>query len=157
MIQYAFFDVDGTLSSPRYLIDGEFGIGTTDAAWAEYCRVHKEDSYEYCYGVAPVRAHAEALKKAGAKLFVLSSIHTDEERDAKTKFVNRVYPGLFDDFFYVWEDARKLTLIQEMAADAQIPLADCELVEDTLNTLFKAATLGITPMHISMLVQEDGE
>lgn len=155
MIRLAFFDVDGTLSAPRYYIDGVMQIGGTARTWIDYCRVHGDDSYEYCYGVKPVREHAEELKKEGVRLFVLSSVMSDYEGPAKTKFVKRVYPDLFEDFFYVHEDDQKLTVIREIAAGEGVSLSECELVEDTLNTLFKAASIGIVPMHVSMLVQED--
>lgn len=155
MIRFAFFDVDGTLSAPRYFIDGKMQIGTTEQAWIDYCQEHREDSYEYCYAVIPVREHAEKLKAEGARLFVLSSIMSELEIDAKTKFVKRLYPDLFEDFFFVWEDKDKLTLIENFAKKEGVDVSECELVEDTLATLFKAATIGITPMHVSMLVQDE--
>lgn len=153
-IKLAFFDIDGTLSVPRYWIDGRFQIGTDEQGWIDYCLEHREDSYEFCYGSAPVRAHAEELKKSGCRLFVLSSIASDLEKDAKTKFAKRMYPGLFEDFFYVHRDLDKLEVIKQMAEENSVTLSECELVEDTLAILFPANRLGIRATHISMLTAE---
>ena len=43
-----FIDVDGTLSSPCYRVDGKFQIGMSDVQWADYCKVNGEDTYEWC-------------------------------------------------------------------------------------------------------------
>ena len=156
-MKLAFFDVDGTLSVPRYFIDGRFQIGTDDRGWIEYCEEHREDSYEFCFGSKPVRAYAEKRKEEGCRLFVLSSIASDLEMDAKTKFVKRVYPGLFEDFFYVRKDLDKLDVIREMAEKNGVELEECELVEDTLAILFPANRLGIRATHISMLTSEEND
>lgn len=151
MIRFAFFDVDGTLSVPRYLIDGEIRIGTTDEGWIEFCETHKENSYDLCHAVPCVKEHAEMLKKNGARLFVLSTVMSPYEKDAKTKFVQEKYPGLFDGFIYVEHDAEKIPVIERFAAENAVKISECELVEDTFATLLKANEKGIVPMHLSML------
>ena len=44
MIKLAFFDVDGTLSAPQYLVNGKLQIGMSDAQWIKYCEDHGEDT-----------------------------------------------------------------------------------------------------------------
>ena len=44
-MQAMFIDVDGTLSSPCYKVNGKFQIGMSDVQWADYCSKHGEDTY----------------------------------------------------------------------------------------------------------------
>ena len=157
MARLVFFDVDGVLSVPRYLIGGRMTIGTTSAKWKAYCELHGEDTYEYCYGVGPVRAYAEKCKAEGARLFVLSAVICEEEAIAKDKFIARCYPGLFESCHYVHEASEKVGFILETAEKEGVPASSCELVEDNLDILFAANTAGITPMHLSMLISEGPE
>lgn len=154
LTKLVFFDVDGVLSVPRYDIGGRMTIGTTSEKWAEYCRIHGEDAYEYCAGVGPVRSYAVRRKQEGARLFVLSAVSCKEEIWAKDKFVERLYPGLFEACFYVNDPADKIPFILKKAEEEKLPVGDCELVEDNLDVLFGANTAGITPMHLSMLIDE---
>ena len=150
-----FFDVDGTLSVPRYDMGGELTIGSTSEEWAAYCRLHGDDTYEFCTGVGPVRAYAEKLKAEGVPIYVLSAVICEEEARAKDKFVGRVYPGLFEACYYVYDPAEKVDFIRKKAEEWGVPLSSCELVEDNLDILFAANTAGIRPMHLSMLIAED--
>jgi hypothetical protein len=154
LTRLVFFDVDGVLSVPRYDMDGRMTIGTTSRKWIEYCRAHGEDTYEYCTGIGPVRAYAEKRKAEGARLFVLSAVACEEEERAKDKFVERLYPGLFEACYYVYEAADKIPFIVKKAEEEGVPVSSCELVEDNLDILFVANTAGITPMHLSMLIDE---
>ena len=157
MDKLVFFDVDGVLSVPRYLIGGRMTIGTTNEKWKEYCRIHGEDTYEYCVGISAVRKYAEKRKAEGARLFVLSAVACEEEERAKDKFVARCYPGLFESCHYVYHSSEKVSFIQETAERMGVPVSSCELVEDNLELLFDANTAGIIPMHLSMLIAEDLE
>ncbi|MBP5295589.1 MAG: hypothetical protein J6Y95_07735 [Lachnospiraceae bacterium] len=154
MTKLVFFDVDGVLSVPRYDIEGRMTIGTTSEKWIAYCRVHGEDTYEYCTGIGPVRAYAEKRKREGARLFVLSAVACEEEARAKDRFIERLYPGLFEACYYVNEAAAKIPFIVKKAEEEGVPVSSCELVEDNLDVLFTANTEGITPMHLSMLIDE---
>ena len=50
-----FFDVDGTLSSPCYNVDGKLQIGMSDEKWAWYCDHYREDAYRWCKPVPQVK------------------------------------------------------------------------------------------------------
>ena len=65
MIKLAFFDVDGTLSAPQYMVNGKLQIGMTDAQWLEYCAAHGEDTYEYCKPVKVVKDPELRQSQAG--------------------------------------------------------------------------------------------
>ena len=68
-----FFDVDGTLSSPCYNVDGKLQIGMSDEKWAWYCDHYREDAYRWCKPVPQVKDYAIKAKAAGAKLYVLTT------------------------------------------------------------------------------------
>ena len=157
MEKLVFFDVDGVLSVPRYLIGGRMTIGTTNEMWKAYCRIHGADTYEYCVGIRAVRAYAEKLKAEGARLFVLSAVACEDEARAKDKFIARLYPGLFEENIYVDDAPDKVPYILKRAEELGVPVSSCELVEDNLELLFVANTAGIIPTHLSMLVAEDPE
>ena len=94
-MELIFFDVDGTLSAPKYLVDGEFRIGMTDAKWLIYCEQNGEDTYQYCEPVPMVKRYAQKRKKDGARLFVLTTCQGEDEFRGKEKFVAQHYPGIF--------------------------------------------------------------
>jgi hypothetical protein len=150
-IRLAFFDVDGTLSVPRYLIDGQMKIGTQDG-WIEYCVTHGADTYNDCLPVEPVRRYAEKLKGNGAELYALSTSQTSYEHAAKQKFLDKHYHGLFADLITVARDEYKQQIIAQMAKLKGLPLTSCELVEDTYATLLVAGETGIRVTHLSMIL-----
>ena len=115
-----FVDVDGTLSSPCYKVDGKFQIGMSDVQWASYCKEHGEDTYEWCRPVMPVKKYALDAKAAGAKLYVLTTSGTQIETEAKRKFIDRYYPGIFDDIYSVEHDNEKVKFIHFFRASITI-------------------------------------
>ena len=62
-MQAMFIDVDGTLSSPCYKVNGKFQIGMSDVQWADYCIKHGEDTYEWCRPVMQVKEYAMKAKE----------------------------------------------------------------------------------------------
>ena len=85
MIKLAFFDVDGTLSAPQYLVNGKLQIGMSDTQWQKYCEEHGEDTYEYCKPVKVVKEYALSKKAQGAVLYVLTSTQGENENKGKRK------------------------------------------------------------------------
>lgn len=154
MTKLAFFDIDGTLSVPVYTINGVTGIGITDSEWFRWSVEKGEDSYEECKGAAPVRAYAEKLKKEGVRLFVLSASSNSYESRAKEKFINRVYPGLFEEMIFTADTDVKLEIIKAVAWREGAELTECELIEDTYKTLLLAGAMGVKATHVISLVSE---
>ncbi len=152
MIKYAFFDVDGTLSSPCYMFDGKLAIATDDDKWAAYCKNMGEDGYKWCRPVPQVGDYAKRLKAQGATLFILTSSSSKEERASKWKFVNTHFPGLFDDIYTVEHDHEKCPIILEKAASLNAAPEECEIVEDTFRILFETAVAGIRSTHITTIL-----
>lgn len=151
-IKLAFFDVDGTLSVPRYRNNGQYVIGFSEEDWVTHCVTSGENAYDDCLPVAPARRHAEALKQAGARLFVLTTSMSEAETAAKKKFIRENFPGLFEEVIAVPSDAEKAGEIRRRAEEAGVSLSACELVEDTYATLLAVLPLGIRGTHISRLV-----
>lgn len=66
-MQAMFIDVDGTLSSPCYKVNGKFQIGMSDVQWADYCSKHGEDTYEWCRPVMQVKEYAMKWQRKKAR------------------------------------------------------------------------------------------
>ncbi len=152
MIKYAFFDVDGTLSSPCYMFDGKLAIATDDDKWAAYCKAMGEDGYRWCRPVEQVGDYAKRLKAKGARLFILTASSSKEETASKWKFINTHFPGLFDEIYSVEHDHEKCLLIQKKAAQLGAALEECEIVEDTFRILFETAVAGIRSTHVTTIL-----
>lgn len=147
----AFFDVDGTLSVPIFKKDDHFEIGFSEEEWKEYCLIHKEDSYEFCKPVLPIKRYAASLKEQGALLYVLTTSGSSNETLAKEKFIATHFPGLFEEVIAVDADKKKLDVIQAKAKDHNVPLEACELVEDTFATLLYVNEYHIKPTHVAAI------
>ena len=153
MIRLAFFDVDGTLSAPYFRQpDGSLDLGLTEEGWLQYCAREKEDAYQYCEPVIPVRAYARKLHAEGALMYVLSKINSPDEIAAKEKFIDIHYPGLFEAVLTVDDDAQKVEVIKRIAGEKGVILSECELVEDTFANLLYAHWEGIRGKHVAHLM-----
>lgn len=149
-----FFDVDGTLSIPQYEApDGRMVIGFPDEDWLRYCKTHGAASYEHCRVVPCTLRYAREQAAQGARLFVLSTVMSGEEAEAKNEFVRRCCPSLFADCIYVREDRQKIREIRRVAEQHGAALSECALVEDSYANLLRAAAEGIEPLHLSMLAE----
>ena len=111
-----FIDVDGTLSSPCYRVDGRFQIGMSDVQWADYCKTNGEDTYEWCRPVMQVKEYAMKAKANGTRLYVLTTSGTVIETVAKRRFIDRYYAGMFDDIYAVEHDDDKVKFILKKAS-----------------------------------------
>jgi len=152
MIKFAFFDLDGTLSVPRYFTNGQFVTGFTDEGWFNHCETMREHAYDYCLPVQPVKRYAEELLNEGARLFVLSLAQTEGERLAKIQFVKTHYDDFFDDIIFVSSNGEKVRVILDMAHKEGAFPSECELVEDTYSNVLKANDNGIKATHISYII-----
>lgn len=152
--QAAFFDIDGTLSAPYYPVNGELKPGMTDEQWLQFCKEYDGDSYRFCKPVEPVRRYAERLRAEGAVLYVLSTSQGESEDRAKKNFIEKHYPGLFQEVLTVRKDAEKVVRIRSLAEASQIPPEACELIEDTYRIILDAVNCGLKATHIAQIVCE---
>ncbi len=151
MIKLAFFDMDGTLSAPRFYVAGRMVAGMTDAAWTEFCKKNGEKTYDYCKKVPLVAEYAEKLKSGVTRLYVLSTSQTEEEAAAKRRFTAQKLPGIFDEVINVPHDRDKIPTIRRIAEERGVKPEECELVEDTYALVLEAITAGMKGTHVSHL------
>lgn len=152
MIKYAFFDVDGTISSPCFRVNDRMVIGTDDDSWARYCREMGEDGYRWCRPIPEVGAYAERLKEKGARLFLLTAASSEEEIAAKWKFAQTNFPGLFEKLYAVRHDAEKCPFLLQKAEEFGVKPEECELVEDTFRILLETIVKGIRSTHVTTIL-----
>jgi hypothetical protein len=157
-MQAMFIDVDGTLSSPCYKVNGKFQIGMSDVQWADYCSKHGEDTYEWCRPVMQVKEYAMKAKEKGTKLYVLTTSGTKIGRDGGNGGAHRCDAGLPVLGVLpllqkaVEHDDDKVRFILKKAAELGIEPSDCELVEDTYRILLQTVTEGIKSTHITTIL-----
>lgn len=149
-----FFDFDGTLCAPNFLVDGSYQIGMSLKRWNQYIVEKQDDIFADCKQVKCVKKYAISCKEEGAKLYVLTRTGGEIEDRAKQVFLKKWYPELFDDYISVRKDADKIVRIHEVAKELQSELTDCELVEDTYSILLEAVSEGIGAKHVSNLYVE---
>ena len=152
MIRYAFFDVDGTLSSPCFMVEGKPVLATDDDRWAKYCKEMGEDGYKWCRPIPQVGDYAKKLKESGATLFILTASSSAPETASKWKFVNTHFPGLFKELYAVEHDHEKCPFLLKKAAELKAAPEECEMVEDTFRILIETATKGIRSTHITTIL-----
>ena len=155
-IRYVFFDIDGVLSAPVFLSDGKQVSGFSDNDWV---RANIEGyAYKDCIAPKLSKDFVKALDILGKRLFCLTTETFSFAYLNKVRFITENYPEFKDkqDILYVLEDAKKITLIKEIAKRDNLRLSECLLVEDTLNTILLAEKEGIRTMHISQLLNWEG-
>lgn len=152
MTKYAFFDLDGTLSVPRYFTNGQFVTGFNDEGWFNHCETMREHAYDYCLPIQPVKRYAEELLNEGAGLYVLSLAQTEGERLAKDEFIKKHFDGFFENIIYVSSNREKTKVILEFAEKEGVLPSECELIEDTYSNVLNANDNGIKATHISYIV-----
>ena len=153
MTKLAFFDIDGTLAAPLFLSpEGRPVVGFSDEEWVAYCEREKEASYDHCRPVPQIREYAESLKGQGATLYVLTASCGEEEDRAKDLFIGRQFPGLFHSVICVRHDREKIDVIRKEAGKAGVEMGDCELIEDTFDTVLLAHVAGVKAVHVSNIL-----
>lgn len=147
----AFFDIDGVLSVPRYMINGEIKPGGSYEWWKKYNEASR-DTYAYCRAPKCIKEFTRKLKAQGTDCFILSRETLPEAQVNKGLFIDQNYPGIFDmsgSRIYTKTDDGKIDVIMQYCRLHNIWLSDAYLLEDTFETILKASTAGIDAHHIS--------
>ena len=84
-----FFDIDGTLSAPRYDDHGKMVVGFYDEDWQDFCMNHTEDAYDHCAIVQPIYDYAKKMADEGHMVCILSTICDYYEMLAKHSFLQK--------------------------------------------------------------------
>ena len=156
-IRYAFIDVDGVLSAPAYVDEknSEYSIGFSDQDWEGYLEEEGAYAYRYCAPVPQMKEFISGLKEKGVMPFVLSSVMNETEKQAKILFLDKNYPGLFREYFFVKKDQDKISFMKKFASLNEAEYGQCLFVDDTYDLLLKAHLEGITCAHLANVLADN--
>lgn len=154
MIKAAFFDMDGTLSIPIYPVGDRYQPCMTDEQWHAFNEKHNVESYSWCKPVLFVKRYAQKLKAEDVKLYVLTGVHTDYEVMGKRSFMEKYYPGLFEELVPVHSDAEKVPYMQNYCSQNGLKYSECELIEDTFKNVIEAICTGFEAKHVTNILDE---
>lgn len=156
-IKDVFFDIDGVLSAMAYYDEksDDMVIGFSDEDWNRYCENEGVYAYRYCSPVPFIKDFIAQLKEDGCTLYVLSTVASQMEMQAKILFLDKHYPDTFKDYCFVRHDDDKVKLIEEIAEKDGIELRRCMMVDDTYSILLKTHLKGICSVHISNLLADN--
>ncbi len=154
-----FFDFDGTLSAPRFPNPDsggpEYIYGFTAESWKNYYEEMGEKTFSCCLPVGPVRRYALKKKEEGHRLFVLTRTASNSEDAGKKAFLEKWYPGVFEEYISVRHDSEKIPVILRKAEENGMTSDQCELVEDTYMLVLQALSSDMRGVHVSNIVAEE--
>lgn len=87
MRSICFFDIDGTISAPRFRHNNSFVMGFSLQNWIRFCNEQKEHAYDYCAVVQPIIDFARDLKDRNWRNVILTVAKSDGEKLAKRAFL----------------------------------------------------------------------
>lgn len=147
-VKYIFFDVDGVLSAPRYVKNGEYVMGYSDEEWLSRCVTY--NPYKDCIAPKLMQDFVLAMSKT-KKLFALTTDFCSFSYYNKTDFLRSNYVGFSNlrDIITVGKDSMKIDVIKEIAKRDGLQLSECMLIEDTYQTAIGADLQGIYAVHVS--------
>ncbi len=149
--KYVFFDVDGTLSEYRFndkLYEGrcaEFGCQSlNDLLFGEAF-----------LNARPLKSMQKIIEELDSeKIFILGAFVTNNEINQKYIWLNKFYPNIKkSNMFFIGETLLKPEVIMEFTKKHKISLNEVVFVDDRLDVLRKAETLGIKAYHTSSFVE----
>lgn len=149
--KYVFFDVDGTLSEYRYkdrLYGGESsGLG---------CQSLEDLLFNNLfYKARPLKTMQRIIEKLDSdKIFVLGAATTNTEIDQKYKWLSEHYPNIKrENIFFICSTLLKPEVIIECCKHYNIDIKQVAFVDDRIDVLRKAETLGIDSYHPSSFTE----
>ena len=149
--KYVFFDVDGTLSEYRYK-DKLYG-----GLCPEYGCQSLEDLLfnDLYYKARPLKTMQKVIDNLDAnKVFILGTVTTNNEIDQKYKWLEKYYPSIKrENMFFISSTMLKPELIIEYCKHYNLDIKDVAFVDDRLDVLRKAETLGIESYHPSSFTE----
>ena len=146
----AFFDIDGVLSVPRYLRDGEYKPGGTSEWWKKVTE-ESDDVYQYCKVPKCIKEFVNNLRQEKVKLYTLSTEPLESAKRCKKKFLKQNYQEFFPEEcqIYVSKDIDKITVLSSFAKENNIDFANIYYLDDTFSLVLQASELGVDAHHIS--------
>lgn len=149
--KYVFFDIDGTLSEYRYkdrLYSGEC---------SEFGCQSLEDLLfsDLFYRARPLKTMQKVIEKLDSnKIFILGAAATNTEIDQKYKWLAKYYPNIKrENIFFICSTLLKPEVIIEFCKHYNIDIKKTAFVDDRIDVLRKAETLGIDSYHPSSFTE----
>ncbi len=149
--KYVFFDVDGTLSEYRY---NDILYGGRDYELG--CQSLENLLFDNLFYTArPLKTMQNIIKNLDSnKMFILGAAATNNEINQKYKWLEKNYPNIKKEhIIFICSTMLKPEVILAYSKKLNIDLNDIVFVDDRLDVLRKAETLGITSYHPSSFVE----
>lgn len=149
--KYVFFDVDGTLSEYRY--DDKLYNGRCSELG---CQTLKDLLFSNLFFDArPLKTMQNIVNKLESdKVYILGTIVTNNEINQKYKWLEKNYPNIKkENVIFISSTMLKPDVILEYSRKLNIDLKDIVFVDDRLDVLRKAETLGINSYHPSSFTE----
>ena len=149
--KYVFFDVDGTLSEYRYK-DRLYGGGCSELGCQSLEDLLFNDLF---YKARPLKTMQRVVENLDSnKIFVLGAITTNTEIDQKYKWLSEHYPNIKrENVFFICSTLLKPDVIIEYCKHYNIDIKQVAFVDDRIDVLRKAETLGIDSYHPSSFTE----
>ena len=149
--KYVFFDVDGTLSEYRYNDmmyagrDNELGCQTLDQLLFSDLFLKSR----------PLKTMQRVIEKLDSnKIFILGTIVTNNEVNQKYVWLKENYPNVKrENIIFICSTMLKPEVIVECCKHFNIDIKDTAFVDDRMDVLRKAETMGITSYHPSSFTE----
>ncbi len=145
--KYVFFDIDGTLSEYRYN-DKLYSGGCSELG----CQTLNDLLFSSLFfNARPLQTMQDIICSLEAsKVYILGTIVTNNEINQKYDWLEKYYPSIKkENIVFVSSTMLKPDVIIEYSKKLNVSLDEIAFVDDRLDVLRKAETLGITSYHPS--------
>ena len=151
MSKIVFIDVDGTLSEYRYN-DRLYGGGCSELGCQSLDDLLFNDLF---YRARPLKTMQKIIENLdGNKIFVLGTVTTNNEIDQKYKWLSEHYPNIKrENMFFICSTLLKPEVIIEYCKHYKIDIKQVAFIDDRIDVLRKAETLGIESYHPSSFTE----
>lgn len=149
--KYVFFDVDGTLSEYRYK-DKLYGGACPELGCQSLNDLLFNDLF---YKARPLKTMQKIVEKLDSdKIFILGTVTTNNEINQKYKWLSEHYPNIKrENIFFICSTLLKPDVIIEYCNHYKIDIKQTVFVDDRIDVLRKAESLGITSYHPSSFTE----
>lgn len=149
--KYVFFDVDGTLSEYRYK-DKLYGGACPELGCQSLDDLLFNDLF---YKARPLKTMQKIVEKLDSdKIFILGTVTTNNEINQKYKWLSEHYPNIKrKNIFFICSTLLKPDVIIEYCNHYKIDIKQTVFVDDRIDALRKAESLGITSYHPSSFTE----
>ena len=149
--KYVFFDIDGTLSEYRYN-DRLYASGDSELGCQSLEDLLFNDLFFQARPLKTMQKLIENLKSEN--IFILGAAVTNNEIEQKYRWLEKYYPNIRKEhIFFINSTSLKPEVILECCKHYNISVNDVAFVDDRLDALRKAESLGIKSYHPSSFTE----